>query len=278
MRSRTLAATAAVLLSIPVTATHAAPEPAWRPIDAANTLVIETSKGRVIVELYPLVAPNAVAQVETLARQHFYDGLTFFRVVDGFMDQTGDPLNSGKGASSLPNLKGEFDFKFAPGAAAGVSDALDLPGASLGFVGTLPIAGQPAAMAALTVDGKVRGLGLFCAGAMGMARAQDPDTANSQFFLMRNEHQDLDGKYTPVGRVVVGLDAVRAIKAGEPVPDPQDRMVSVKILADMPEGARPKLLVEDTSSEAFKAKVAATRAAKPDAFDPCAIPIAVRVS
>jgi peptidylprolyl isomerase len=231
--------------------------------------VIDTSQGRVIVELYPEVAPAAVAQVEALVRQHFYDGLTFFRVIDGFMDQTGDPQNNGKGASSLPNLEAEFDFRYAPRTDSGMTELMPIPGGALGFVGALPVAGQPDAMAALTVDGKVRGVGLFCAGVMGMARAQDPDSANSQFFLMRGEQPDLNDKYTPVGRVVSGMAAVRAIKTGDPVPDPKDRMVSVQVLADMPAGARPDVRVLDTGSAYFKAEAAKQRAAKGDNFDPC---------
>ncbi len=276
MRARAWVAGFALALLASVTAQAGPATAGWRPIDAANTLVIDTSKGRIIVELYPQIAPNAVAQVETLTRQHFYDGLAFFRVVDGFMDQTGDPQNAGKGGSTLPNLKAEFDFKYVPGAAGGVTNVAVLPGAEVGFVGAMPVGGQPAAMAALTVDGRVRAAGLFCAGVMGMARAQDPDTANSQFFLMRNDQQSLDDKYTPVGRVVVGLDAVRAIKVGEPVPDPKDRMLSVQILADMPAGVRPNVVVEDTSTPEFKAEVARIRDGK-DAFDACAVPVRAEV-
>jgi peptidylprolyl isomerase len=245
----------------------------WRPVDAQNTLVIDTSQGRIIVELYPAVAPAAVAQIEALVRQHFYDGLTFFRVIDGFMDQTGDPQNTGKGASTLPNLKAEFDFRYSPGPASGVNELIAVPGGQVGFVGALPMLGQPDAMAGLTVDSKVRGFGLFCSGVMGMARAQDPDTANSQFFLMRGVQHSLDQKYTPVGRVISGMTAVRAIKTGDPVADPKDRIASVQILADMPAGVRPDVRVLDTASAYFKAQAQGQRAAKGDSFDPCALDV-----
>jgi cyclophilin family peptidyl-prolyl cis-trans isomerase len=261
---------AAALAAASATAAPAGPSAAdWRPVNAQNTLVIDTSQGRVIVELYPEVAPAAVAQVETLVRQHFYDGLTFFRVIDGFMDQTGDPQNNGKGSSSLPNIKAEFDFRYAPGPGSDVMDLMPVPGGVIGFVGALPIVGQPDAMAALTVDGKVRGVGLFCSGVIGMARSQDPDSANSQFFLMRGEQPSLNEKYTPIGRVVSGLAAVRAIKTGDPVADPKDRMVSVQVLADIPAGIRPDLRVLDTGSAYFRAEAARQRAVKGDNFDPC---------
>jgi len=189
------------------------------------------------------------------------------------MDQTGDPQNNGKGSSSLPNVKAEFDFRYAPGLGSGVTDLVPVPGGAIGFVGALPVVGQPDAMAALTVDGKVRGVGLFCAGVMGMARSQDPDSANSQFFLMRGEQPGLNEKYTPVGRVVAGLAAVRAIKTGDPVADPKDRMVSLQVLADMPAGVRPDVRVLDTGSAYFKAEAAARRAAKGDNFDPCELEV-----
>src|ERR1700761_8749180 len=97
------------------------PPVTWRDADAENTLVIDTNEGRIIVELYPQVAPQSVARIKQLARTHFYDGLTFFRVIDGFMDQTGDPKNTGEGGSVLPNLPAEFSFKMSPGAMVVVS-------------------------------------------------------------------------------------------------------------------------------------------------------------
>jgi len=282
MRPVVLALAASVLAMAPALAqTPAAPSAMtpppgpgdWRPIDAANTLVIDTNQGRILVELYPLLAPATVVQVETLARQHFYDGLTFFRVIDGFMDQTGDPQNSGAGGSTLPNVNAEFHFRHTPG--VGETDVTQIPGGQVGFVGALPEVSQPGAMAAITVDGKVNGFGLFCAGAIGMARADSNDSGNSQFFLMRGDHFELDEKYTAFGRVVVGLPVVRAIKTGEPVADPKDRMLTVRVLADLPAADRPNLRLLDTTSAYFKAEIAAVHAAQHDDFNPCAADIAV---
>jgi peptidylprolyl isomerase len=245
----------------------------WRAIDADNTLVIDTSKGRILVELYPLAAPATVAQIETLARKHFYDGLTFFRVVDGFMDQTGDPQNTGAGGSSLPNVKAEFSFRHTPG--AGETDVTAIPAGEIGFMGAMPLVSQPSGMASITVDGKLSGYGLFCSGVIGMARAESDDSGNSQFFLMRNDHFDLDQKYTAFGRVVVGEDVVRAIKIGEPVEAPQDKMITVQVLADMPAATRPNPRLLDTSSAYFKDEVAKLHAYQPDDFNPCTVPMPV---
>jgi peptidylprolyl isomerase len=261
----------------PAASAPAGPPPGpgdWRPIDAANTLVIETNQGRILVELYPVLAPATVAQVEALARQHFYDGLTFFRVIDGFMDQTGDPQNTGAGGSTLPNVKAEFTFRHKPG--VGETDMTVIPGGQVGFVGALPVVSQPSAMATLTVDSAVNGFGLFCSGAIGMARAESDDSGNSQFFLMRGDHFELDQKYTAFGRVVAGQAVVRAIKTGEPVADPKDRMLTVRVLADLPETSRPNPQVLDTSSAWFKAEIDRLHTAQHDDFNPCAVEVPLK--
>ena len=243
----------------------------WRTADPENTLVIDTNQGRIIAELSPLAAPAHVARVKALARGHFYDGLSFFRVIDGFMDQTGDPKNTGEGGSDLPNLQPEFTFRRSPDAP--FASLVQGGGADLGFVGVLPIASQTQAMAAFTADGKVRAGALFCAGVLGMARAEAEDSANSQFFLMRDAYPSLNGKYTAFGRVLVGLDVVRRIKLGEPVAAPQDRMLKVQVLADMPAGERPQVRVIDTQGPYFAALMQQDLVGKGDGASPCDLDI-----
>jgi peptidylprolyl isomerase len=257
-------------------AAAAAPDPVpaatdWRAVDADNTLVIDTNQGRIIAELSPTAAPNHVARVKMLARAHFYDGLTFFRVIDDFMDQTGDPKNNGQGGSSQPDLTAEFTFRRTP--ATPFAALSHPPGVDIGFVGALPVQSQTIAMAALMADGAVPAWGVFCSGVLGMARATSMDSANSQFFLMRQAHEDLDRKYTAFGRVVVGLDAVRRIKAGSPVPEPQDRMLKVQVLADMPAASRPKVRVIDTQGAYFAAVLAQLRAARGDDATVCDVDV-----
>jgi peptidylprolyl isomerase len=247
----------------------------WRPIDAGNTLVIETGKGVIYVELSPAAAPKAVAQVEKLARAHFYDGLTFFRVIDEFMAQTGDPKNDGTGQSQEPSLPPEFTFRLSP--SLGYS-AVDWPqGAEGGFVGAFPVMSQPSAMASLTTDGKVDAYGLFCSGVAGIARAEALDSGNSQFFLMRGDRQNLNKNYTPFGRVVVGESVVRALKAGEPVPDPRDVMTKVYVLGDVPAAQRPKIRVVDTKSAYFRALAKRTSDQMGERFTPCDVEVAGQI-
>lgn len=151
--------------------------------DPENMLVLETTKGRVTIELRPDLAPGHVERIKTLVREGFYDGVAFHRVIDGFMAQTGCPHGTGTGGSSYSDLKAEF------------SD-----------------------------EKHVRGT-------CSMARAANPNSANSQFFICFDESPWLNRQYTVWGRVTEGMDAVDQIKRGEPVRDP-DRINSAKIMAD----------------------------------------------
>jgi len=265
-------ATTAMAQTAPAVASKAGD---WRTPDPQNVLVIETNRGRIIAELDPVATPAHYARVRELVQAGFYDGLTFFRVIDSFMAQTGDPQNTGTGGSDKPDLKAEFTFRrdaSVPLAGAGKAGSNET-----GFIGVMPVTSQPSALAVMTADRKVAAWGNFCAGVLGMARAGDPDSANSQFFFMRQTYPSLDKTYTAFGRVLSGLDAVRAIKAGEPVKDPQDRMLTVRLLADLPADKRPTIQVMDTRGPAFAALVAKRRAEVGPSFTNCDVEIPVQV-
>ena len=247
----------------------------WRSPDPNDVLVIDTNKGRILVEMLPEVAPKHVAQVRALAHEGFYDGQRFFRVIDKFMDQTGDPQNNGQGGSSKPNLPAEFTFR--RGADLPFVMAADQTVAEVGFIKSLPVMSQSMMLAAMTKDQKVTAWGLYCQGVMGMARDSTPDSGNSQFFLMRYPYPSLDKNYTAWGRVISGLDVVRDIKVGEPVADPQDRMDHVRLLADIPEASRPKIRVIDPKGPWFRAEIVRVRAAKGADFTACDIEIPAEV-
>jgi peptidylprolyl isomerase len=253
-----------------------APGPAdWRTPDPNDVLVIDTNKGRILVEMTPEAAPQHVAQIRALAHEGFYDGLKFFRVIDKFMDQTGDPQNNGQGGSSKPNLPAEFTFR--RGADLPFVLAADQTVAEIGFVKALPVETQSMMLAPMTKDQKVTAWALYCQGVMGMARDDNPDSGNSQFFLMRWPYPSLERKYTAWGRVISGQDVVRAIKTGEPVEQPQDYMEHVHVLADLPEASRPKVRVIDPKGPWFKAEIDRVRAAKGADFTACDVDIPVEV-
>jgi len=152
--------------------------------DPENTIVMETTKGNVVIQLFPDAAPGHVARIKELAREGFYDGIVFHRVIDGFMAQTGDPTGTGMGGSEKPDLKAEFS---------------NLP--------------------------HVRGT-------CSMARSQNPNSANSQFFICFAESPWLNKQYSVWGQVIEGMENVDKIKRGEPVRDP-DSIVSMKVAADV---------------------------------------------
>ena len=167
---------AGALAAQPVAAPPA-PEP-------ENTLLLDLSSGgRVTIQLRPDMAPAHVERIKTLTRRGFYDGLTFHRVIEGFMAQGGDPKGDGSGGSDLPDLKAEFN--------------------------ALP---------------HVRG-------ALAAARAQEDDSANSQFYIMFVPRLSMDRKYTVFGRVIAGMNHVDAIERGEPPMEPT-RILKASIAAD----------------------------------------------
>jgi peptidylprolyl isomerase len=150
-----------------------------------NTAVLTTKHGKVTIKLHPDWAPKTVAQFKALVKDKFYDGLTFHRVIPGFMAQTGDPTGTGGGGSKLPNLPAEFNQNH------------------------------------------------FKRGVLGMARTDDPNSANSQFFIMFGDGGFLDGKYTAFGEVTSGMDVVDKVKAGTEgnngaVDDP-DKIVTLRM-------------------------------------------------
>jgi peptidylprolyl isomerase len=152
-----------------------------------NILYIDLKAGRVVIELLPNIAPNHVNRIKTLARQKFYDGILFHRVIDGFMAQTGDPTGTGMGGSKLPDLRAEFS---------------DEP---------------------------------HIRGTLSMARASDPNSANSQFFIVTKDSRFLDNQYTVFGRVLKGMEFVDKIKKGDgangKVSNP-DMMLKVRVASD----------------------------------------------
>jgi peptidylprolyl isomerase len=170
---------AALVFAAPASAQSADPE---------NTLILTTKDGDIVIALRPDLAPKHVERIKQLAREGFYDGVVFHRVIDGFMAQSGDPTGTGTGGSKYPDLPAEFSK-------------------------------EP-----------------FKRGTLGMARTQDPNSANSQFFIMFAPAPHLNGQYTVFGEVVSGMDVVDKIKKGDQarngMVDGPDKIIKAKIAAD----------------------------------------------
>ena len=144
-----------------------------------NTMILETTQGRVSIEMRPDLAPRHVARIKQLVQEGFYDGVAFHRVIDGFMAQTGCPQGTGTGGSGQ-KLKAEF-----------------------------------------SKEKHVRGT-------VSMARAQNPDSADSQFFICFQDSPWLNDQYTVWGNVIQGMENIDKIKRGEPVAKP-DRIISARM-------------------------------------------------
>ena len=162
--------------------------------DPENTIIMTLKDGDVVIELLPDVAPAHTARMKELARAGAYDNVCFHRVIDGFMAQTGDVANG--------NMEKDFNIGRA---GTGGSDMPDLPAE----FSKIPHA----------------------RGSLGAARSQNPNSANSQFFIKFEPSKLLNGEYTVYGQVISGMDYVDAITRGEPPMNP-DRMISVKVAAD----------------------------------------------
>lgn len=162
--------------------------------DPENTIIIELKDGPVVIQLLPDVAPKHAERMKELARAGKYDNVAFHRVIEGFMAQTGD----------VEHANMEKDYKPSR-AGTGGSDMPDLP----------------AEFSKLPHE----------RGTIGAARSQNPNSANSQFFINFKDNSFLNGQYTVYGRVLSGMEHVDKIARGEPPANP-DRMISVKVAAD----------------------------------------------
>jgi peptidylprolyl isomerase len=157
--------------------------------DPENTLYLDLKSGRVVIQMFPDLAPKHVERYKTLAREGFYDNTPFHRVIEGFMAQGGDPTGTGTGGSKLPDLPAEFTTKRH-----------------------------------------------FLRGTCGAARTSDPNSANSQFFIMFAPAPHLDGQYTIWGQVTQGMELIDQLKRGSggggTVQNP-DRIVHMRVAADV---------------------------------------------
>ncbi len=163
--------------------------------DPENTILMELKGGTVTIELLPDVAPKHVARMKELARAGHYDNVAFHRVIEGFMAQTGDVQHG--------DMEDGFNLRMAG------TGGSDLPNVPAEF-SKVPHA----------------------RGSLGAARSQNPDSANSQFFINFKDNDFLNGQYTVYGQVIEGMEHVDAITRGEPPAEP-DRMISVKVAADV---------------------------------------------
>ncbi|PQA86818.1 peptidylprolyl isomerase [Hyphococcus luteus] len=250
----------------------------WRPLDPENTLYMYLPAGTVVIELRPDFAPAHVARIKELTREGFYDGLTFHRVIEGFMAQGGDPKGDGTGGSDKPNLKAEFTRHTSD--VEGFKEiGRDRIAPRIGYIDGMPVAAQPEGLKTFLTDGHADLWGVHCPGVMSMARATPPDSANSQFFLMIGDARlNLDQRYTTWGWIVDGYEATRRIVRGEP-PSRPTPIIRMRVAADIPASDREDIKVMKTDEKIFMDYLKATGDVSDDGYvkDICEIKVPVKV-
>jgi peptidylprolyl isomerase len=262
---------AASLLVILASSSVSAQE-SWRVLDPENTLIIDSSKGRLILEMRPDMAPKSVERVKLLTREKIYDGLQFHRVIANFVAQTGNPNNRDGGSTSHPNLAPEMLFKQKLN--SGEILASNGSDSASGFLGSVPFQATPVTELIKNTTGSLRAWGAHCPGVAGMGRNEARDSANSELYFMLDSARRLDRDYTVFGRIVLGMDILKNITLGEPPANP-DIMKSVRVLADIPAAERPKVSV--MTGAALSAEIAKTRQHKGADFTLCDVMISAKV-
>ena len=221
----------------------------FHPVDPDNLLVLDTSKGRVIVEMRPDVAPAHVARIKALVRKGFFNDDLFYRVVAGFVVQTGRNATN-DGSSGLGPIKAELNFH--------PTTPVQPLAMGAGFSGDMPVAAD--------ADGSA--WPKFCAGMASLAHYDDVNSGDAQIFMLTGPAANLDRTFTAWGRVVAGEDTLKAMAAGEP-PAAPDHLIKAHIASDLPEADRPKVSIADPASPTFKAAIDKAKAAAGGMFGVC---------
>jgi peptidylprolyl isomerase len=250
----------------------------WRVFNPENVLVFELERGRVVVALAERLAQGHSAQIKKLVREGFYDGLSFYRVIDGFVAQGGDVFETREVKNAAKAIPAEFDqpltdaMKFRP-----IKD-VDGYAARVGFINS----------AAVGVDEAGEKVWrLHCTGAMAMARNNEPDTGGTEFYIALQPQRYLDRNLTVFGQVVEGMDIIQTLRrASPPESESDDRgeaILSVRVAADLNDDQRPALEILRTDTLLF-AEYVESRRNRPEEFfyyrpghvDICALAIPVR--
>lgn len=252
----------------------------WRKIDPENLLQFMINKQEVLIELRPDIAPTHVAQVKKITRDTNYDKLPFHRVIDDFMAQGGETYAVYQVYPRYPMLKGEFTWKRNPAKQKVQWFGATPNGDKLGYLEGFVVQGQPDETAMISDPPVAKTWAVHCGGVTSMARTNDPDSADTQFFLMRHPRvgpDGLDQKYTVWGRVLTGVDVIQSIKVGPAEtdgrfasPNQADKLTKAMVVADIPEKKRPTVYVRRTDGPEFAATLATLKAADP--YEACQLP------
>jgi peptidylprolyl isomerase len=274
----------AVLCALISTGLSAATQPTWRELNPENTVFVEMSEGLVVIELNPVFAPDTVKQFKQLAGDRFYDGLGFYRVIDGFVAQGGDGSDLGE-LSNVPLVDAEFEIDWDEEFSYMQVQSPDMFAPETGFIDGFAVARDPSRNKVWLTH---------CPGIVAMARNDDPDSSRTDFYIVIGQApRYLDRNMNIFGRVVYGMDVVQQIKRG-PAADngiiedeaESSRIRKMQLLSEIPEEDRLNVYVMDTSDKGFKKllKGRLNRKQKffhnkpPKVLDVCQVPVAGRIT
>jgi peptidylprolyl isomerase len=228
----------------------------WRPLNPENTLYLELAAGRVVIELAPAFAPNHVANVKTLAREHYYDGLAIIRVQDNYVVQWADPNAekpelARKIQHARATLPAEFERPLDPNLPFTPLPDKDVYAPEVGFSGGFPVARDPQ-------TGKM--WLVHCYGMVGAGRDNAPDSGGGTelYAVIGHAPRQLDRNVTLLGRVVQGMELLSALPRGPaPMgfyekPEQYVPIKSIRVAADVPESERSHLEIMRTDTQTFR--------------------------
>ena len=254
----------------------------WRPLDPQNTLYLQLASGRVVIELAPDFAPLHAANLRTLVRQKYFDGLGVIRSQDNFVVQWGDAEGTRSLGEARATLPPEFTVPLSEGLPFTRLPDPDGYAPEVGFSGGFPAARDPAAGQAWLAH---------CYGMVGAGRGNEPESGNGTELYVVTGHapRQLDRNIALVGRVVQGMELLAVLPRGTgPLgfyeqPSQHVPITSVRLAADVPEGERERIEVLRTDTATFAALVEARRNRRDDWYkvpagyiDLCNVPLPVR--
>ena len=225
----------------------------WRDVDPDNLMLIDVKYGRIAIELFPEFAPQHVKRMRALARAHFYDGLSFYRVIDGFVAQGGFGEGDDKKLKEWPALKHEFDHD-AAGLEFSPLNSPDLYAPEVGHTHGFPSARD-------VKEGKL--WLVHCPGIVAIARDDNPDSGGTEFYVVIGQApRRLDRNLTVFGRVIEGMQYLQKLNRGDPAVESgviqdvsqRDAILKVQIASDIPRKDRPSFQVMRTDGPGFTTK------------------------
>jgi len=227
-----------------------AQEMLWRKVDPENLVFVDLVDGRFVLELNPRFAPKTVEQFRRLVLSRFYDGLSFYRVIDGFVAQGGDGSDLGE-LSEVPELKAEFEIDWDKELPYALVQKGDLFADETGFIDAFPVARD--------LDDGTLWLA-HCPGMVAMARNEDSDSSRTDFYIVIGQApRYLDRNMNVFARVIDGMEVVQTIKRGRADANgiissdlERSRIRSIKLGSEFPEDERLKALVMDSDSKEFR--------------------------